>query len=293
MSFGAIGGAVAATVVGSALGGGGGGSEGAPQPVRALPFASQNNLFSTQLDRRGNAVMAARGDINDLQFENLFAAREFQDMARNNRTADLAGQQGFNFLRSLGGFAPEDIMQQQFNILNPLLQREQQRQTLDQEARLFAQGRLGSTGGARDIEALAQGQGDATARLLADSFGLGLQGRQQQANLGIALSQLDPQLRGLFQNVSGAALGNALSIQDAARNQFATIAGAMGAGGQTGAGSPLTTSQAVGAGLVNAGIEGITGAVGGLFQPSASVGGRPTATNAQLMSGPFPGTFGR
>ena len=110
-----------------------------------------------------------------------------------------------------------------------LLQPQQEQQTLDQEARLLQQGRLGSTGGAGQMQALAEAQGQQRAGLLASSYGTAQQTldsmRQREAmdrqkamaigNLPMNYANTSAQMAGLMGGASqyagnaqqGAALG--------------------------------------------------------------------------------------
>lgn len=249
----------------SALGGGlfGGGDDSAGKPRE---FDASNNLFDIIFNRtKGPDQMLAQatGPLADFQNQQLGAAGEFGGMAQDNAGADLARSLGMDFLGGLGAFDPYEIAQMQYDLLSPQLLEQQQQDRLSQEGRLFAQGQLFGTGGAQSQEALYGAQEDARQRMLADSFGQGLAAQSQQANLGSSLLQLDPSLRGLFQNLSGSALQNVLGIDAAGLERLRT--GAMVEGASSTAPSAPGAGQYVGAGLLNAGVQGLGQNIDQLF----------------------------
>lgn len=65
---------------------------------------------------------------------------------------------------------PLELQQSLYNQQLGLLQPEQERQALDQESRLLQQGRLGSTGGAGQMQALQEAQGQQRLGLLSNSY---------------------------------------------------------------------------------------------------------------------------
>jgi hypothetical protein len=65
---------------------------------------------------------------------------------------------------------PMELQQQLYNQQLGLLQPEQERQALAQESRLLQQGRLGSTGGAGQMQALQEAQGQQRLGLLSNSY---------------------------------------------------------------------------------------------------------------------------
>lgn len=65
---------------------------------------------------------------------------------------------------------PMELQQQLYNQQLGLLQPEQERQALAQESRLLQQGRLGSTGGAGQMQALQEAQGQQRLGLLSSSY---------------------------------------------------------------------------------------------------------------------------
>jgi hypothetical protein len=65
---------------------------------------------------------------------------------------------------------PMELQQQLYNQQLGLLAPEQERQSLAQESRLLQQGRLGSTGGAGQMQALQEAQGQQRLGLLSNSY---------------------------------------------------------------------------------------------------------------------------
>ncbi len=268
MSFGAIGGAVASTVVGSALSRRGGGSGGSTEVQQsANPFMSDHGDFFAQLDSKGNAEAYSRGNTGILEANGISDARDFAFDARNNRGADTANSLGNEMLDGIDAFDPMSIARQQFDLFNPILQEGFEDDRLSQENRQFSQGRLGSTGGANDVNALLDSQRDSERKLLFDSFGQGMAAQGQQIGNASSLLQLDPQLRGMFQNLGSNSLNNSLNINDQSLDRFNAFAAAQGGNSVSTTRGGSTTSQ-VGNGLINAGVNQLGKEVGGLFAPS-------------------------
>jgi hypothetical protein len=273
--FASVAGGLAAGAAGSLLSGGG--SSGGGSGGRAHEFKGNNGLFNTSLNAvPGQDILTSEavGQLGDIQGGNLDAAQGFFGQAQNNQSADMAGQLGQSFLGNMGAFDPMQIAQMQFDQFNPILQHQQNQDFLGMESRLFNQGQLGAggfSGGNNQMGALFDSFGRQNQQLLYDSFGQGLQAQQQQANLASQFSQLDPQLRGLFQSLGTQGLNNALGIDAAGLDRFATFSGAQG-GGVGGGGGGIQSpglGQQVGAGLINSGANQITNGFNGLFNPVA------------------------
>jgi len=288
MSMGAIGGAAVSAYVGSSMmkksGGGGGGG------VSNEFIIDNNPYFEGRFDKRkgmDGMRMNATGKLGELQKGLFKDADRYNKMAKNNKGADLARSMGLDFLGGVGAFDPNEIAQMQFDLLDPILAEGREDEFLSMEDRLFQQGRLGSTGGANDMNAMFDAQQDTQRKLLSDSFGMGLQAQNQQYNIGQGLLTLDPTLRGLFQNLGGNALTGGLNIQTSANDVFSAAAGAGGGSGSGGGGfSPM---NAIGAGLMNSGVNQLSNSVSGLFQPSQNVQSTPASYyggyNAAYMPG--------
>ena len=115
-----------------------------------------SGLFGTfGYDEQGGSKMALSGDLQS-QYDAL--------MGRAGQT----GQQ----IQNLNPLElQKSLYEQQYGLLQP----QQERETLEQESRLLQQGRLGSTGGAGQMQALQEAQGQQRAGLLASSYGVAQQ----------------------------------------------------------------------------------------------------------------------
>ncbi len=267
----AVGAAIAGGLASGAVGGllGGGGSSGDTGPRE---FNASNDMWKILFNKtKGpDTVRAeARGALGDFQQQQLEGAGLFGEMAQTNAGAEQARTLGLDFLGGLDQFSPQAIAEQQCNQVFPILDKIQQRDQSRLESRLYNQGQLGGTPGSYRTQDLLGSQADARRKLLFDSFGQGLAAQNQQFQLGSGLLQLDPTLRGLFQNLSGANLQNVLGIEQAGINRLLAGASVEGTGGAQGIQSP-TVGQQIGAGLLNSGIEGISTGIQGLFNPTST-----------------------
>ena len=216
--------------------------------------------------------------VEAIMGQGLFNAGTFLDQAANSEAADIARSLGVDFLNQVGATDPLAVAQNQFDLISPLLQSQFDEQNLDFENRLFAQGRLGSTEGARDINAIRDSQNDARRALLADSFQQGLAAQAHVANLGTSFAQLDPQLRGLFTNLASNSANIPLAFQNAALQQAqlgGALAGAQTSGTLSSPGQSITNQ--IGAGLVNSGVNQLNTGLNNVFTNFANrdPGGAP------------------
>ena len=117
---------------------------------RSLPRNVQGLFGNFSYDEQGGSTMALSGDLQ-AQYDAL--------MGR-------AGQTG----QQIQDMNPLELQQSLYDQQYGLLQPQQEQQTLDQEARLLQQGRLGSTGGAGQMQALQEAQGQQRAGLMANSY---------------------------------------------------------------------------------------------------------------------------
>ena len=157
---------------------------------RSLPRGVSGLFGSFGYDEQGGSTMALSGDLQS-QFDALMG-----------RAGQTAGQiQDLNPLE-----LQKSLYEQQYGLLQP----QQERETLEQESRLLQQGRLGSTGGAGQMQALQEAQGQQRAGLLAGSYATAQQtmdsmrqreamDRQQALGIGALPMQ--------YANVSGAMAG--------------------------------------------------------------------------------------
>ena len=295
MAWGMIGGAAVATVGGALMGGGdpSGGQSGS-QSNSYNNFGGTSGLFETGFDSgTGQLSSDIRNQgLASVQNQGIMNAGKFGALASNNQNSQLAQQAGAGFLGQLNEFDPMQVQQSQFNLLNPQMQQQFQQDRLGQENRQFAQGRLGSTGGAQDMQSLYQAQGNQQNQLMFDSFGQGQQAQAQLAQLGGQMSQLDPQLSGMFQNIGTSGLQNSLGIDAAALNQSQVaggFAGSQGSGSKSGPSfNPL---QTMGQGVMAAGANQMGQGLNGLFNNNG--GGGSGVQNAGFNGNPAGNGFAR
>jgi len=86
--------------------------------------------------------------------------------ARMNQYMDRSSATG----QQIQDLNPLELQKSMYNQQLGLLQPQQEKQFLSTEARLLQQGRLNTTGGAGQLQALEEAQGQARAGLLADSY---------------------------------------------------------------------------------------------------------------------------
>ena len=112
------------------------------QYQRALPWDASGEFGSIKYDRDGKAVSSSLSAPWQSQLDRLLgrATTTGEQISKYSADPMIAQQQLYEQQQAL--FAPE-----------------QERQRLSQEARLLAQGRLGTTGGAGQMQALLEAQG--------------------------------------------------------------------------------------------------------------------------------------
>ncbi len=117
---------------------------------RSLPRNVSGLFGSFGYDEQGGSTMALSGDLQ-AQYDALMG-----------RAGDTASQ--------IQNLDPMALQQQLYNQQLGLVAPEQERQSLAQESRLLQQGRLGSTGGAGQMQALQEAQGQQRLGLLSSSY---------------------------------------------------------------------------------------------------------------------------
>jgi len=122
---------------------------------RSLPRNVQGLFGNFSYDEQGGSTMALSGDLQS-QYDAL--------MGR-------AGQTG----QQIQDLNPLELQQSLYDQQYGLLQPQQEQEMLAQESRLLQQGRLGSTGGAGQMQALQEAQGQQRAGLLANSYAIAQQ----------------------------------------------------------------------------------------------------------------------
>ncbi len=270
MSFGAIGGAVATSVIGGMLSGSGD-SPGQPSQSQTStgPFNLEGGLFggSSFDPKTGQVNQVLDPRLASIQGQGFDLGAGFNQQAMTNPNIGFANQAGGNFLQGLGQQNPLDLQSQLFQQQSTLLQPGFDQQNLDLEGRLFAQGRLGSTSGSNQQNAQLDSQNTAFGQLLAQSFQQSQQQQAQQANLGQSLAGFSPQLAGMFQNVGAAGLQQSLGIEGAGQNALANAGNLTTSSTTTGATPGHQSGVSVaGDALLASGMGGFGTAVGGLFQ---------------------------
>lgn len=285
--FSSIAGGLAAGGVGALLGGAGGGGAGLAKTQGSYTpdFQFNSGLFNTGLRKTGQETNTVDGvktrtfsgaDINQSLSPELQALNDASlagsGLFLNRAQGDtgIAGQaEGLSadFLAQLGITDPMQIAQSQFDLINPMLQENQERDRLSQENRLFAQGRLGSTGGANDVNALFDSQADAERKLLFDSLNQGLASQSHLFNLGSGLAGLGQGQRTSDFNLGQGMLGIPLELQRAMMAQAQGAAGLSGnvQTGATGGGGGFNPLQTAGAGFLNTGINSVSQGIGDIF----------------------------
>ncbi len=270
MSMAAIGSTIVGGVIASNSGGGGGG-QAQTQSTSADPFQTDSGLFSAGWD--GSALNLGVSDpkLQQILQQVLGGAGGMFQQANTSPTAMLARNSGLDFLNQAGETDPYQIAESQFNLMHPLLQKQFDQDYLNLESRQFSQGRLGSTPGAQDMEALFNSQNDARTKLLFDSLQQGMGTQQHLYNMGSNFAQLDPALRGSYQNLGTGFLNIPLQLQQAMLNQAQVgggVAGSNTVGSLTDTGfDPLNT---IGTGLMTSGTQGISNQLNEMFKsPSA------------------------
>ncbi len=172
---------------------------------------------------------------------------------------EMLSTQGMDMLGSLAT-TPEDVMMQQYGLIAPMLEDSFLNDRLAMENRQFAQGRLGSTGGANEFGELFESQGNTRARAMFDAFGQGLQTQNQMFNIGSGMLQLNPALRNAFQTMASNNLNNILNMNNAML-ETARVGGGLngaGVGGGSSTAGGFNAGQAIASGLIKSGTEGLT-----------------------------------
>ncbi len=286
MSMGAIGGSLLTSAVGGMFGGSGG--AGTPSVQQTNPFGLEGGLFSGSgfnQNGDGNVQMQMNPQMQALQGQGFDMATMFNNQAMNNPNAAQAGQLGGDFMSQLQNMDPMAMQNAMFQQQAAMLQPGFDKQLFDQESRQFKMGTFNSSGGADQRQATLDSQNSAFGQLMANSFQQAQSAQAQTANMAGQFSQLDPQLRGLFQQMGTGGLNQGLNIN---ASQLDTMN--MGQGmassnvGATAAPGPSLLNS-FGNGLLTQGAGGLGDALGGLFAGAGAAG--PTQATVQ-----GPGTFG-
>ena len=165
-------------------------------------------IFQNRAAKKAAAAQTAAGDHAYRRslpkgVTGMFGGFSYDDASQQasmNLSPEMQAQYDALMLRAqeqagqIQNLNPLELQQQLYAQQYGMLQPQQAEQTLNQEARLLQQGRLGSTGGAGQMQALQEAQGQQRAGLMANSYNIAQQTldsmrqRQmadQQAALGI------------------------------------------------------------------------------------------------------------
>lgn len=279
MALGALAAPLAAGAASGVLGalmGGGQGSGGTSQTYQ--PFLTNiqgGGLFNTSFGPQG-ANIALTPEMQAIQ-SGLFGQAQGATPLQQQYQ-----QLGQGFLGQVGAFDPFAAAETQFNRLESILapQREQQRQA--QESRLYAQGRLGSTGGGIEQQAFQQAVENQRTQNLVNALG---QAQDIQGNLisrGTALSNMPIDLQ-------NQALANLLNVQGAGLQQLR--GGAFGGGTQTTQQVYPSVGQQIGTGLLMGGLDMFGQGLSGMFRPSPATGTSPGNVSPNISGGAFSPNF--
>ena len=274
----AFGGPLVGGLATSLIGGlfGGGDTKAAPSTSYVNPFTAGDGLFNTSF-QDGNINLGLGDQMQGAQ-QGLMG-QYGQQVGQTAPQAQQMSQLGTDFLGSMGAYNPQQIAQQQYNLLSPQLLQQQQQGMLDMESRQFAQGRLGSTGGAQDFGEMQQANMFANNQLMSNAFAQGMQGQQQQASLGQQFSQGAPQLQGLYNQLPASLLAQLGGIQGQGINLLEIGGGLNQVAGQ---GMPnYSLTEQMGQGLIQSGVEQFGQGVEGLFnqQPTYMPPKQPSVWN--------------
>ena len=144
------------------------------------PFNSTTGL--------GSANFTGDGNINT-SLDPRFLGIQNQFLGGSSGALGQLGAFGNNPFQASQPFDLQGTTQNQFNLLEGLQQPSRDQATLDLEERLFAQGRLGSTGGTGQQSSLQDQFRLQQAQNMQSAFGQGLQGQQQQFGQDLQSSQ--------------------------------------------------------------------------------------------------------
>jgi hypothetical protein len=240
---------------------------------RTKDFTTEGGLFNTQL-AGGELTMGQTEQLAGIQGQNLTNAGAFGQQQMNDPLAQQFTQASGQFLGQAQA-DPFAAQQQLFNQQNQMLMPLQEQQRMAQESRLFAQGRLGSSGtlsGSAEQEALMRAQAQQTQGLFASSFN---DAQAQQAQLGSMANmfgQAGIQRQGAIGAMSGEQLRQAMLIESAAQQQAKISGGIFRTSNMTGeSGGP----NALGAGMMAGGVDSL----GGLFDSGDGRGDGPSGGN--------------
>ena len=140
-------------------------------------------------------------------------------------------QQGLGQLGAASNLDPNQIAQNQFDITSRMLEPGQAQARTSLENRLFAQGRLGGTGGSEQFGNLLQAQGQERNQLRGQALGQGLQAQGQLFNQGLGTLGASRGQAGIGQSFLGLGtqqIGQGVGISQSGAGQLGQGAGLFG-----------------------------------------------------------------
>jgi len=242
-------------LLGGLLGGGGG---------------SSSAVTTTPLDIRGGGLFdtTSGGQINLTPEMQAIQAGLFGQAGGQDPFQQQAGQMGLDFLNQAGSADPFQTAATQFGRMEDILAPQREQERMSQESRLFAQGRLGSTGGAQQQQALESAFLQQQQQGLYDALAQGQAIQGQQVSQGMALGQLP-------QSMQTQSLNNLLGINKGALAQ-------MGIGGTATSTTPgIDPLATLGTGLMTGGAEQLGQGFQGMF--SSGGGGYNSSGDMEAM----------
>jgi len=239
-------GGIGTSILGDVMGGGKGETTTTAQTPTPIDI-SGGGLFDTT----GAGQINLTPEMQAIQ-QGLFAQAGGQD-----RFQQQAGQLGQQFLGQVGSTDPFATAQTQFGRMEDILAPQRDQERMAQESRLFSQGRLGSTGGAQQQQALESAFLQQQQQGLYDALAQGQAIQGQQISQGLALGQTP-----LSQQTQ--ALNNLLGIQTGATQQL-EVGGTLGGVTQAKTTPGVTAGGLLGGGLMESGGELFGAGMKGLF----------------------------
>lgn len=275
----------AASSLAGGLFGGGKSKGGSTRAVRRRPYSMVGGLFDGTGYQGRKVRLEMDPRLQALQDNSLSTAGLFTGLVPG---FDQYQQVGQDSLDDYQGFDLDPWARDAYSGVADILGQQQDEARLGLENRLFAQGRLGSTGmgSGNDLQAQLEGELDAQRRMaFMDFYGMGMDRQNQLYNHMSGAGQLPFQLQSLFQGVGGEATQNAFGIQ---RAQLDALAAANNASAPTGHGvTPYSQGDYMSAALTGAGAQMIGDGVRGLFTGGGGGGYDPAWSNNSLTSSPF------
>jgi hypothetical protein len=245
----------------------GGSTPATPAVQQVNPFTNQGGMFGGVWDGETyNQTMTPEMQALTQQQQGL--ATHYGNQLLNDPNAQMAQQQGLGFLSGLQQ-DPFAAQQQLFDQQNQLLMPQQEQARMAQESRLFSQGRLGSTGGANDQEALLNAQSAQTQGLFNQSFNQAQAQQAQQAQIGQNLSMLNPQMQGMYGNMQSQQMSNLFGINQGqvAQGQLGATLASSNVGGTN---AQMNSTGMLGQGLMVGGSNYLADNLGTLFTPQVT-----------------------